>query len=353
MQLFDSPSTPAALRPRLGDLAQLAYARRVTLDDGQGRGQRLIEVETGGGLAFDVLADRTLDLGQARFRGVPVAWIGPNGYRSPFLPGVPEHGHSPMERGLAGLMTTCGFEHARLPAPRERPPGFLDANQPLHGSIPFTPADEVNARLDVESGVLRVEGRVTQFILDGPSYELRRTIVAPLGGAVIEIADAVANIGFAPAPLMALYHFNFGWPAVADGPRFARRGGDRGGEGAPPLPPLPGRGGAAPPPASPARMSASRSTTTPPRSPSCKAGGARSRASTSSPSSRSPIASPPAPSWRRRASCARWRRARRGAPHSASPFRRRADDLRLRRPRAPEQCRPQAGEARGLNWGMT
>lgn len=226
MQLFDSPPAPAALRPRLGDLAQLAYVRRVTLDDGQGRGQRLIEVETGGGLSFDVLADRTLDLGQARYRGVPVAWIGPNGYRSPFLPGVPEHGHSPMERGLAGLMITCGFEHARLPVSRPRPPGFLDAHHPLHGSIPFTPADEVNARLDVEAGMLRVEGRVTQFILDGPSYELRRAIAAPLGGAIIEVSDTVTNIGFAPAPVMALYHFNFGWPAVADGARFEQRDAD-------------------------------------------------------------------------------------------------------------------------------
>lgn len=234
-KFLSEPVDPAALRARLGDLAQFAYARRVTLDDGQGRGQRLIEVETGGGLAFDVLPDRTLDIGQARFRGVPVAWIGPNGYRSPFLAGVPEHGGSPMERGLAGLMTTCGFEHARLPAPRPRPPGFLDANHPLHGSIPFTPADEVNAGVVAREGgaAVRVEGRVTQFILDGPSYELRRTIAAPLGGATIEITDAVTNIGFAPAPLMALYHFNFGWPAVADGSRFERRGSDGAWRGAP------------------------------------------------------------------------------------------------------------------------
>lgn len=217
-----------ALRARVGDWAQIAGARRVTLDDGQGRGQRLIEVVTGGGLSFDVLADRTLDLGQARFRGVPVAWIGPNGYRSPWLPGVPEHGFSPMERGIAGLLTTCGFEHARLPAPRERPPGFLDANHPLHGSMPFTPANEVNAALAQEEGGLavRVEGVVTQFILDGPSFELRRVIRAPVGEAVIEIMDVVTNIGFAPAPLMALYHFNFGWPAVADGARFEQRGSD-------------------------------------------------------------------------------------------------------------------------------
>jgi hypothetical protein len=233
--MFGEELDVAALRARLGDWAQIAGARRVTLDDGQGRGQRLIEVETGGGLSFDVLPDRTLDLGQARFRGVPVAWIGPNGYRSPWLPGVPEHGHSPMERGLAGLMTTCGFEHARLPTPRPRPAGFLDANHPLHGSIPFTPADEVNAGLVLREGAaaVRVEGRVTQFILDGPSYELRRVIEAPLGGATIEIADAVTNIGFAPAPLMALYHFNFGWPAVADGACFERRGVDGAWRGAP------------------------------------------------------------------------------------------------------------------------
>lgn len=227
-RFIHEPIDIPALRARIGDWSQIAGARRVTLEDGQGRGQRLIEVETGGGLSFDVLPDRTLDLGQARFRGVPIAWMGPNGYRSPWLPGVPEHGFSPMERGLAGLMTTCGFEHARLPVRRERPPGFLEANHPLHGSIPFTPADDVNASLVRDEGGLavRVEGRVTQFVLDGPSYELRRTIRAPVGAAIIDVADAVTNIGFAPAPLMALYHFNFGWPAVADGARFEQRGAD-------------------------------------------------------------------------------------------------------------------------------
>ena len=60
--------------------------------------------------------------------------------------------------------------HARLPAPRERPPGFLDAVHPLHGSLPFTPASDVAVtRLREETGdVFVVEGRITQFILDGP-----------------------------------------------------------------------------------------------------------------------------------------------------------------------------------------
>ncbi|MBK9082622.1 MAG: DUF4432 family protein [Rhizobiales bacterium] len=231
----------AALRARVGDLAQVAGLRSLTLEDGQGRGQRLIEMETGGGLSVEILPDRTLDIGQVRYRGVPVAWIGPNGLRSPFLPGVPEHGHSPMERGIAGLLTTCGFEHARLPAARPRPPGFLDANHPLHGSIPFTPADGVSARQvwSGENGALRVEGRVTQFTLDGPSYELRRRIEAPVGGATLIIEDEVENIGHADAPLMALYHFNFGWPAVGPGARFEMRDGSGRWAGAP-LTPLGG-----------------------------------------------------------------------------------------------------------------
>lgn len=224
-EMFGEKLDPAALRARVGDLAQVAGARRLILDDGQGRGQRLIEVETGGGLSFDVLPDRTLDLGQARIAGVPVAWIGPNGYRSPFLPGVPEHGFSPMERGIAGLLTTCGFEHQRLPAPAPRAPGFLEGWRPLHGSIPFTPADQVNAGIVWREGkgFVRVEGRVTQFILDGPSYELRRVIEAEIGGASLTIEDEVSNIGHAPAPFMALYHFNFGWPCVGAGARLETR----------------------------------------------------------------------------------------------------------------------------------
>jgi hypothetical protein len=225
MKLFGQTLDRQGLRARVGDFAQVAGARRLVVDDGQGRGQRLIEVETGGGLSFDVLPDRTLDLGQARIQGVPVAWIGPNGYRSPFLPGVPEHGFSPMERGIAGLLTTCGFEHQRLPAPAPRAPGFLEGWRPLHGSIPFTPADQVNAGLDWREGrgVVRVEGRVAQFILDGPSYELRRAIEAEVGGVSLTIEDEVANIGHAPAPFMALYHFNFGWPCVGSGARLETR----------------------------------------------------------------------------------------------------------------------------------
>lgn len=216
-----------ALRERVGDLAQIAGFRHVTLEDGQGRGQRVIEVDTGGGLCFDVLADRTLDLGQARFRGAPLAWIGPNGLRGPWSPGVAEHGFSPMERGIAGLLTTCGFENVRLPAGKPMRQGMLAAHDPLHGSMPFTPAEQVSAR-EVWEGddcLLRIEGRVTQFLLDGPSYELRRRIEAPLGAREIRIFDRIENIGVEPTAPMALYHINFGWPLVDDGARFEWRDG--------------------------------------------------------------------------------------------------------------------------------
>ena len=79
--------------------------------------------------------------------------------------------------------------------------------QPLHVmlGVPFTPAADVAATTQWrgEDAAFVVEGRVTQFMLDGPSYELTRRIEIPLGGATIAIHDRVENIGHAPAPFMA------------------------------------------------------------------------------------------------------------------------------------------------------
>ena len=68
-----------------GDLRQLASVRRIVLDDGPERGVRALAFSTGGGLDFWVLVDRSLDIGPLWYRGVPVAWQSPSGFRSPYL----------------------------------------------------------------------------------------------------------------------------------------------------------------------------------------------------------------------------------------------------------------------------
>ena len=62
------PSGPASretIARHAGDLAAAGGVRAVALDDGTERGIRVLEFRTGGGLRFDVLVDRAMDIGLA------------------------------------------------------------------------------------------------------------------------------------------------------------------------------------------------------------------------------------------------------------------------------------------------
>ena len=64
---------------------------------------------------------------------------------------------------------------------------------------------------------MSITGITKQTQIFGPSLELRRTISGTLGKPVIRIHDEVRNLANTAAPLMILYHFNFGWPLVDEG----------------------------------------------------------------------------------------------------------------------------------------
>ena len=68
----------------VGRLDQVAGVRLVTLGDGAGRGVRLVEFRTGSGFSFDVVVDRTFDVGRCEFRDVPLAWIANPGTVGPW-----------------------------------------------------------------------------------------------------------------------------------------------------------------------------------------------------------------------------------------------------------------------------
>jgi len=44
-------------------------------------GCRVAEVRTGSGLTFSVLLDRGMDIGPAAYKGLPLAWVSPTGWR--------------------------------------------------------------------------------------------------------------------------------------------------------------------------------------------------------------------------------------------------------------------------------
>ena len=203
------------LQPRVGAMSQLASVRRLVSDDGKGRGMRVIEVDNGSGLALTVWPDRGMDIGQARFKGVPLAWLARNGEVAPscYEPGGIEW----LRTWGGGLLTGCGLSNVGGPveAGGER--------HGLHGRLSHLPAEEVNTSAEWTADgryELTVCGRLRQSRVFGENLLLTRRITTALGDASVTVCDTIENAGFAPAPLMLLYHLNLGWPLVDEGARL-------------------------------------------------------------------------------------------------------------------------------------
>ncbi|MDB6178249.1 DUF4432 family protein [Paracoccus sp. Z330] len=203
---------------QVANLRQLAAVRRITLEDGAERGVSALSFDTGGGLAFWVLADRSLDIGPLGFRGTPLAWHHPAGFIAPGLHDAQADRGTGIQRSLSGFLVTCGLDNARQPR----------AGLPLHGSLPLTPARVLACGEDWErpDPVLYVEGEICSAHLQGACLSMRRRIEAPIGGASMTLTDRVQNVGPDPAEIRILYHTNFGYPMVTPRTRIELGGRD-------------------------------------------------------------------------------------------------------------------------------
>ncbi len=215
MNLWGQTYTRRDLESYTGDLRQIADVRLATLDDGLERGVRVAEVRTGSGFDFTVLLDRAMDIGTATYNGVPLAWQSGTGAAHPSR-------YEPSPRGWlrtfhGGMLALCGLTHAGLVSEVIDPENGESLG--LHGRIGTTPAHDVRIeRLWSEDGsqwTLRLSGTVDELVLFGFRLRLERTLEFTPGEAAVWIHDRVRNMGGAPAPLMILYHCNFGWPIVS------------------------------------------------------------------------------------------------------------------------------------------
>ena len=157
---------------------QISYARPSVLADGDGRGQRIIDVFNGAGLACTVTPDRALNIVECSYRGIPLVYRTPGGHRRPR--GVFQEDWS------AGLLTTCGLRNV----------GVASGGEPQHGRITQLGADDVAVSRDA-SGDIAIRGRVTEGWLFGPNLVLEREIVVSCGKCRIAIADRVVTYDFA------------------------------------------------------------------------------------------------------------------------------------------------------------
>ncbi|MEU8567796.1 aldose 1-epimerase family protein [Streptomyces pathocidini] len=217
---------PRRLARYAGDLAAVGGVRAVVLDDGAERGVRALEFRTGGGLRFEVLVDRAMDIGVAEFDDHTVGWRSPTGFRHPALHETDAEDGLSWLRSMSGLLVTAGLDHTlfggEVDAGHYAYPPKAAVRHGLHGRIANTPARLAGygERWDGDRCVLWAEGEVRQATVFGEHLRLTRRVEADLYGTEIRLTDTVVNAGFERTPHMFLYHVNVGWPLLDEGSRF-------------------------------------------------------------------------------------------------------------------------------------
>lgn len=196
------------LLKRVGDMSQLAGAKKCTLDYGKAKGVAAVDVKTGSGLNFTILPDRGLDLAWAEYKGISFGYLSKTGIVSPYLH---DFGGNEFARGFyGGLMTTCGMTNIGTPC--------IDEGTKLetHGRASYLPADDLCVTNDWvgDDYIMKVSGKTRESALFGENIVLFREITAKLGENKIKIKDTIENCGFTKQPLMMLYHCNFGFPLI-------------------------------------------------------------------------------------------------------------------------------------------
>ena len=109
-------------------------------------------------------------------------------------------------------MVTAGLENVGLACEDE------GLSYGLHGRMSMTPARNVHWHVPADDpSVLEVVGTVREVSVHGVDLALTRTYRFTAGSKTFTIHDELINLGFHPAPLLLLYHFNIGYPIVDAG----------------------------------------------------------------------------------------------------------------------------------------
>ena len=192
----------------IGDLSQVAGVRPCVLRDGKAEGVSAVDVQTGAGLQLTVLPGRGMDIPDARYRGIPLHFASGTGIVSPAY--YEEPGLGWLRNFFVGLLTTCGITYSGAP----------DNDQGealgLHGRISNVGAENVcvNQEWQGDEYVMTVQGMLRECRAMGEFMTLTRRIETRLDWKKFILTDVIENRGFAPQPLMMLYHFNFGFPLL-------------------------------------------------------------------------------------------------------------------------------------------
>lgn len=187
----------------------LLKIERYCLQEGKAAGTQMIRICNVAGLEMHLVADRSLDISELRFRGVPISYLSATGITHPsyFEP----EGYGWLRSFYGGFLTTCGLNQVGEPC-------RVGSNSfGLHGRIANCPAEHLCTEVRQEGGKLIgvVKGTIKQACQQGEAYLLRRTYYFTDDSAEFTFEDEIENQSGKAMPLQVLYHFNLGYPFLS------------------------------------------------------------------------------------------------------------------------------------------
>lgn len=192
---------PVDYKKYIGSFDQIAGVTRARISEGRADNLDAAFVRTGSGYSYTVLPGRGMDIAHAEYKGVPLAFISRAGLSH--AAHYNTAGDTWLRQFAGGLLTTCGLSNT---GPAEGPHG-------IHGRIANAPAEQVFAGHDGDT--LRVSGTMREAVIFGESLYMKRTIESKFMQSGLTIRDEITNDGYCAAPLMLLYHMNFGFPLLS------------------------------------------------------------------------------------------------------------------------------------------
>ena len=199
----------------VGNDNQLITMTNAVIDEGRGKGTKIIHISNSCGLELVVLPDRCMDFYQLRYKGTNINWLSSPGIANPayYNPNESEW----LRSFFGGFMTTCGLLNIGNPSTYED-----GSRMGLHGRIANIPAEGFCAEKKTVGGTLCavLRGKMTETDAFGVNFTVTREIVVPFNKSEFYFTDTVQNNGFYKRPFVQLYHFNMGYPLLSPDSRI-------------------------------------------------------------------------------------------------------------------------------------
>ncbi len=204
--IFNKNLSKKELLRRMGHTSQIMGARRMTVEEGPGKGTSVIRVRNGLGLDITILPDRGLDIMEAYYDGMPLAWIPKNDLVANTH--YDDKGAGWLRSFNGGLLTTCGLRNVGVPVETE------GESFGVHGRYSNTPATHTGIReyWEDDDYFIKITGKIREAVTFGENLVVNRTITLSTKENTISIDDQVVNESFRKEAFMILYHFNWGFP---------------------------------------------------------------------------------------------------------------------------------------------